>query len=167
MVQPSITWPEIVTALVAGAAFVLSIVSLTVQYILWRNSGARVRVTCAHSFIAWSPMNEPQHVLSVEASNRGRESTQVASWWLEPKRAKLNWWFKAPVPGSTPLPSPLAPGHKLIWMADWAEVIRLAKGQRVQKLRAGILLGSGEKIKGNWLNTSTWLADEPHAAADR
>lgn len=44
MTQPAITWRDVVTDLVAGVALVLSAVALIVQYILWRNSGGRVRV---------------------------------------------------------------------------------------------------------------------------
>jgi hypothetical protein len=154
-------WTDVVVALVAGAAFILSILSLILQWIAWWHSGPRVKVSLSRSVIAWE-VDRTQHVLSVTAQNAGRASTQITQWWLEPMRRRgalagprwrrhggNNFVFPVHVLGSAPLPATLDASASLSWMADWDAVDKLASEHGVQFVRPGLALGSGKKVFGD------------------
>lgn len=160
-------WTDIVVALVAGAAFVLSLVGLILQWVSWHHSGPRVSVEVAHSFIAWSAA-EPQHVLAVTARNSGRAAAQVTQWWLDPVRPvtrrsllqavaeRDNWvgdGMSVVIPnhvaGSAPLPATLEASSSLTWWVAWDVVEGLAEAKGYETFRPGLALGSGKEVRGD------------------
>ena len=155
------TWADVFVAVVAGMAFVLSIVGLVLQWVTWRHSGPRVQVTASQSFIVWAAP-DPQHVLSITARNRGRAATQVTQWWLQPvKRSngsllgRKRWMpagdhivFPTQLAGSAPLPTTLDQSSSLGWMVDWRAVENMINKYGVTAVRPWIGLGSGVEIKG-------------------
>lgn len=151
MAVSEVTWPQVVTALVAGAAFVLSIVSLTVQWIMWRFSGARPTVEAIHGQIV-VPGHPLRDVLQFTARNAGRAPVQVTALWVKPEDggSKSLIWTSY-MTGSAALPTTLDAGASLIWFVPWESLTEIAEKDGFESVRPGLATGSGRRVGGKKL----------------
>lgn len=138
----------------AGAAIILSIVSIgislasiTTTVVLWRRSGARVKVTSATAYMVFgSDMDSENPRISVEAANIGRAPVSVTGWGFQlPGNATLvNLRPEAYQPT---LPHRLEPGSSATWYMHARGVTEQLAERRVNpaSVRAFVQLGTGAK----------------------
>lgn len=145
-----LSWPQVVTPIVAGAALALSIVSIGLQWFMWHRSGPVVRVRCSHAYVTHANM---AHAISVTATNIGRSSTQISSWWLEEPGDGTKWtMMHLTLPGSTDLPAVIEGHSEAHWLVGYQAVEDSQRERGVSRVRPVVSLGSGKKVAGPWFD---------------
>jgi hypothetical protein len=148
-------WPEVLTAVVAGAALALSVLGLLLQWRMWTRSGAALQVEASYGVLTAGPVTR---VITVTALNKGRGSAQITSWWLEPigapDEAKKWWLSHLALPGSAPMPAMIEGEHQVAWLVPADAIEASCLQWNVTRVRPCVSLGSGRKIVGQPLNFS-------------
>lgn len=161
-VTTSITTLDWITLSVAGLGVALGVASLAWQAWTWRRSGPHVDVKTGAAMVPYVG-DHVSDVVSVEARNKGRAATQITGWGLD-LDDKRQFVFTQDLPGNTPLPTTIEPGHRAIWMVPIAFLNRdnLPDGANLG-VRGFVHLGSGDRRRGNRLEVSKdRIRDEPN-----
>ncbi len=140
---------EAYNSVVATAALLLAVASLGWQAYSFKASGHRVQVRM-HSGVGMFDFTdtEPRSVYIVEAANVGRAPVQVVSWSLQLEGQDAGLFVTAPVPGSSPLPCVLEPGHRAQWFADDQSVRSSVRSRSATRVVPQVTLGTGEVVRG-------------------
>ncbi|HSX68524.1 hypothetical protein [Nocardioides sp.] len=142
-------WTDILTAMVAAAALVLSIIGLVVQWLTWSRSGAVIAVEASHGILPAGPVTR---IVTVTALNKGRGPAQITSWWLEPiggpSEAKKWWMGNTVLRGSDDLPVLVDGEHRVSWLVPLEAVESSCRQWKVARVRPCLSLGSGREVRG-------------------
>lgn len=165
----SVTWPQIVTAIVAGAAFVLSLVALVIQTATWRRSGFRPYLQTAwavHTLPAGSMI--PEVLIAVTVQNRGRSSGEFRALVFEPvlclgrlsvRRPRNKQFVVLNFHLGEPPPTRVGGDSEHSYHVDARELAGAAKSVGVSHVRPAARLGNGRTVRGRPINLSGYQSE--------
>jgi hypothetical protein len=143
---------DVVLAIAAVLALVISIASMGLQYYLWHVSGAKLRIILSSSYLVYEDHIDSRARLSINLSNQGRAEIQILNLWIKPKGDPNRIVFTKYETGSASLPAVLKPGFDLNWYLPLDDVHAELSEHGLDRYKVVAGLPGGRELSSKWQN---------------
>lgn len=154
----NVPWTSIVLAAVGVSSLVSTLVALAWQFVIWRWSGPRINPSLTPMYVFDTSGGPSTLALSVAAHNKGRGTCEVTQWYLDDGSDK-NMVILRHMTGSAELPAKLEGLHSLTWTVPQVPVVEHLRDRKITRVRPVVIIGSGKRFRGDWVEVSTFAAD--------